>query len=69
MKNTVKVAPAPVEKKKMNEKQQQEDVVHYSMETAVDIELYSSRMNQNVNIKDVPINKLGPREQEEAGKQ
>lgn len=42
--------------------------VNYSVETPVDITMYTSSLNQTVDIKNVPVNQLGPREQEEAGK-
>lgn len=52
-------------------KQQQiNDHVNYSVEPAIvdDADLYSNSMvNQKINMKDVPVNNLGPREQEEAG--
>lgn len=48
-------------------KQVNTDTINYSLETPVSIEIYSSSISQDVNIKDIPINHLGPREQEEAG--
>jgi hypothetical protein len=50
-----------------NKKQINTDTVKYSLETPVPIEIYSSSISQDVNIKDIPVNHLGPREQEEAG--
>lgn len=44
-----------------------DDTINYSMETPVDMETNASSICQIVNIKHVPINHLGPREQEEAG--
>lgn len=44
-----------------------DDTIDYSMETHIDMETHASSISQLVNIKHVPINNLGPREQEEAG--
>jgi hypothetical protein len=50
------------------QQKQENDGVNYTMEIVVDVDMYSSSiLNPNINIKDIPINNLGPREQEEAG--
>ncbi|GAA5795759.1 hypothetical protein HPULCUR_001121 [Helicostylum pulchrum] len=54
-------------KEPVKSKQKDEKVaVNYSVETPVDIEMYTSSLSQTVDIKNVPVNQLGPREQEEA---
>lgn len=52
---------------KMKQPKLETSAVNYSMETPVDIEMYSSSLTQTVDLKTVPVNHLGPREQEEAG--
>jgi len=43
--------------------------IDYSLEAPIDTQLYNSSLNNlDKNIKDIPVNNLGPREQEEAGK-
>ncbi|OAD02303.1 hypothetical protein MUCCIDRAFT_111673 [Mucor lusitanicus CBS 277.49] len=43
--------------------------IDYSLEPPIDTQLYNSSLNNlDKNIKDIPVNRLGPREQEEAGK-
>lgn len=62
----MKKKPVTVNKnptKKLNK----DTAIDYSMETQVSIELYSSSITQDVNIKEIAVNHLGPREQEEAG--
>lgn len=58
----------PATTNKSTPKKQNEDTtIDYSMETQVSIELYTSSITQDVNIKEIAVNHLGPREQEEAG--
>lgn len=43
--------------------------IDYNLETPIDAQLYNSSLNNlDKNIKDVPVNRLGPRDQEETGK-
>lgn len=41
--------------------------IDYSMEAAIDMKLYNSNLTSPM-AKDIPVNRLNPREQEEAGK-
>lgn len=42
--------------------------IDYSLEPPIDTQLYNSSLNNlDRSIKDIPVNRLGPREQEEAG--